>query len=201
MNEKRKIVVLGEPKSGKTQLISKFVYDNFSEEEGMKFDRSYIEHQITLPSVEKINLNIQEVVADKIYASLIPATFQNAKGVILTIDLTNEESLSSMEYWLTMVKQMCPEDATVVIAGTKCDLEQKVTEKEINEMVGNANYPIVFCSNKTGENVKKVFETVCSKKEEKSVEPVEKKSKKSSIVVMILLVVVLAIVASVVVSK
>jgi GTPase SAR1 family protein len=50
--------------------------------------------------------------------------YRDASAAILTYDITNEKTLSSISYWVDELRQKCDrENMILCLAGNKCDVE------------------------------------------------------------------------------
>jgi Ras-related protein Rab-6A len=59
------------------------------------------------------------------FKSLIPTYLKNAQAIILTFDITNKASFLSLPNWMKEIKDKIPENAYIIVAGNKLDLEAK----------------------------------------------------------------------------
>ena len=96
------------------------------------------------------------------FRSLIPSYLKNADCIIIVFDLTNKESFTSLNKWLSDAKNNASEGTIYVLCGNKSDLKEKrmVSDKEIDEYIKNNELIYNECSAKNGEGVKELFNIV-----------------------------------------
>jgi small GTP-binding protein len=166
---KRKVVLLGDSKVGKTSLIRRFVIDEFHdhyiETIGTKVSRKDIELEVNGKEFS-LNLQIWDVLGQKAYSAVHTRALLGMNGALLVADLTRKETLDSIEnHWLPTLSKVVLEPHLVFLAN-KMDLmeEAQFTLDEIG--ITSLNFPssdadnVFMTSAKTGKNVEKAFLTL-----------------------------------------
>lgn len=79
--------------------------------------------------------------------------------MILVYDITNRESFQSIDNWLRDCRELSPSASTIILAGNKCDLEEKrqVTTEEGRDYALNNNLLFIETSAKFGYNIEELF--------------------------------------------
>ena len=134
----RKIVFLGDEYTGKSSLISRFVYN--SNKQSQPTIGAY-EHSRSIylnSSSKNMNLIIWDVAGHVKFRSLTNMYYRDADGVILVYDVTNRESwINLKEQRMKELEEKAPEGVCLAIVGNKSDLtggndeNEKVTLKEV----------------------------------------------------------------------
>ena len=93
--------------------------------------------------------------------------YQDAQVAILTYDVTNEESLESLNYWLEQLNNKVEVDNMILcLAGNKIDVEasKKVISTSKGKAFAEENNMIFFeTSAKTGAGIKELFQAIAVK--------------------------------------
>jgi small GTP-binding protein len=161
---KRKIVLIGDAAVGKTSLVRKYVYDQFSDNYIMTVGFKVTSKKLIYPNVNngtetELNLMIWDVMGQKGYR-LIPRTAAyGAKGAILVCDLTRRETLFNLTNLTSMLFEIT-QPIPIVFIANKNDLtgQFEFGEKAIADISTAYHAPYFITSAKTGENVQNVFE-------------------------------------------
>jgi small GTP-binding protein len=163
---KRKIVLLGDPAVGKTSLIRKYVFNEFSDSYvstiGTEVSKKEIE--IDLEDQElglkqyNMTLAIWDIIGQKEYRSLISRFYKNAKGALIVFDLTRDDTFENIKEWTSSLFSAIGK-VPVIFAGNKYDLNDKVTFNmdKLNEISVRYSAPWITTSAKNGENVEEAF--------------------------------------------
>lgn len=155
-----KIGLIGENGVGKTSLINRFVYDSFLTNTYTDFSNQFVKKKVDCGEkcVEALIIEIDP-------KNLSPRKIMGTKAMLIVGDVTNIDTLDSMEKFAKRIQEINPKTKLIFI-GNKSDLkymaqywieEVKCLSKEYNGIV----YGVV--SAKTGENVKEGFSFMCSK--------------------------------------
>jgi small GTP-binding protein len=109
-----------------------------------------------------IRLIMWDTAGSERFKSLIPTYLKNAHAIILTFDITNKTSFLSLPTWLKEIKDKIPENAYIIVAGNKLDMESKrqVTATEAKKFCEDNKLQYLETSASEGKNIKKLFETI-----------------------------------------
>ena len=163
MELKRKIVLLGDLAVGKTSLVRRFVYNQFSDEyiqtigtkvskKNLAVDTDGEKHELTLV--------IWDVLGQQGYTQVQSAAFSGSHGALFVCDLTRKITLYSiLHYWIPKLEEVA--GVPGVLLANKKDLsnwEMDISDlKEFSKITG---LPFLLTSAKTGENVEEAFTTL-----------------------------------------
>lgn len=163
-NVSSKICLIGDGGVGKTSLIGRYVHDKFDAKYlqtiGTKVSRKEIVFDCTQSQVE-VNLGamIWDIMGQKAFRSLLQdAYFHGANGIIAVCDLTQRQTLESLNEWIDSITQVAGKIPTVILAN-KSDLndEKQFGEDELRMLAESLDSPFLYTSAKTGENVDDAF--------------------------------------------
>ena len=155
---KYKIMVLGESKVGKTSLIRKYTKNQFGgvylTTVGMDFQDKIIDIENT-----KVRLQIWDTAGQERFRNVTKSYFQSSHGFVLVYDITDNQSLENLKFWMEQIKTNGPENARVILVGNKYDLpnERKVSIEEGENFAKKYNIKFFEASAKDGTNVNELF--------------------------------------------
>ncbi len=155
---KFKICVVGDPASGKTSLINRFVHNQFSEKYVMTIGTTPYNKTIHI-SGNTIHLVIWDVMGNAGFRNIIKnAYFYGAHGLLAVGDLTKPESFESLIDWVAMGIEGAEREVPVVMVANKKDLDWKMSEDDVITWVAKLFAKrYYFTSAKTGESVSSAF--------------------------------------------
>lgn len=157
-----KIIMLGPASSGKTSLLIRFVDDHFNMEGQMNTIGMDLKSLTLQVDDQAVRLQIWDTQGQEQFFSLTRSYFRNCQGAVIVFDLTNAQSLNSVEKYLNVFRQECPVEAqeNVVLVGTKLDdvANRAVLYNDalqVSEQLQCIGY--FETSSQTGENVDEAF--------------------------------------------
>ena len=165
-----KICLLGDVSVGKTSIASRFCKNSFNENYINTIGGAYQQQNIVLNNGAKIKLHIWDTSGQDRFRSMTNLYYRDAQVAILTYDVTNEQSLESLNYWLNELNDKVEIDNMLLcLAGNKNDVD--ASEKRIPTSKGKAfaeEHNMIFfeTSAKTGSGVKELFQAIATKEYE-----------------------------------
>ena len=158
-NNTFKLIVSGSPGVGKRTLIKKFIKET---QHPSNIENNYNEFNIIteyLGSKYSTRIIIDTIGVPEKYGSR--EKYKDAHGIIIIFDISSIENCWSV---ILEFKEF-ERDIPILLVGNKVDIDSKKISKdsisEINDILVLLDY--IECSSKTGQNVKKVFETIIFK--------------------------------------
>ena len=98
-----KVVLIGDSGVGKTNILSRYVRDDFSIETkstvGVEFGSKVLKVNNT-----SIKIQIWDTAGQERYKSITKAYYKGAKGAFVVYDITRKETFSSVEKWVDELK-------------------------------------------------------------------------------------------------
>ena len=156
-----KIILLGDSGVGKTNIISRYLKDEFNINSastiGTTFGiKEFIRNNITY------NLNIWDTTGQEIYRSVTKLFIQGAKIVILVYSINNISTFESLDYWYNSITEICDENVILAIVGNKADLfDQEEDDKDFVPEEKGQEY---------AEGKKAIFKSVSAKIDKKGID-------------------------------
>ena len=163
-----KIVLLGDPGVGKSSIVNRFCADKFEDKYKITIGGAYLQKEIKLKNGDTLKLHIWDTGGQEKFRSMASLYYKDAVAAILVYDVSNPESLESLDYWVKELKENVDnKDFIISLAGNKVDLEndlKKLTYNEGKNFSKEKDIPIFYeTSAKTGVGVKELFTSLAQK--------------------------------------
>ena len=156
-----KVIVVGDPQSGKTSLILRFTENAFRRTYISTLGVQVSNKLIRLKDNTIIQLVMWDIAGQQKFDLMRTAFYQGAKGVLLVFDLTNPTSFQNLVSWYDDIKKFLDFKRKLVgfVLGNKSDLLSKraVSWLEASQIAGNLSLEYFETSAKTGVNVDNSF--------------------------------------------
>lgn len=156
---KVKLVVLGDSGVGKTNLIKRFINDEFSFESKATIGVEFINKNYRI-NKEIFKIEIWDTAGQERYKSITAAYYKGAKGALIVYDVTSKSSFNNLDKWIKEIKERGDNNVKLMIAGNKVDLmeEREVQTEEAMDKAKEMEVPVMETSALDSTNVKKAFE-------------------------------------------
>ena len=161
-DEKIKLMIIGETRTGKTSLISRYCKGDYSESPylstiGIDFQIK----NLTINS-KKIRLQIWDTAGQERFRNIAKNYYQSSDGFIIVYDITNSESFQTLDYWIEEIKSNSHEFTKMIMVGNKCDLEEErqVKKEEGKDYAKKEKIKFYEVSAKEGTNINTAFDTL-----------------------------------------
>ena len=177
-----KIILFGPSSAGKTEILNKYVNNNFREDTkptvGVEFGAKTIQKGKNI-----IKLQIWDTAGQEKYRAITSAYYKGTKGGLLVYDITNKSSFDNVD---NRIKEFKKEnnvvDCVLILIGNKSDLEKErqVTKKQGEEKSKKYNIDFFETSASNGDGINEAFNKLINnilKKENKN-EIIEEEERK-----------------------
>ena len=170
-----KIVVIGDSNTGKTNMITRYVNNEFSHKFQPTIGVEFFQKTVALGqrkgNKKAVKLQIWDTAGQERFRGMSSSFYREANGAIIVYDITNKESFKNVERWISEVKNFATEDVQIMLVGNKSDLfMDRVIMKSEGEELGKKNriqfFEISALENSNGM-IEKVFKNLTYKIEEK----------------------------------
>lgn len=159
-----KVVILGNTFVGKTSIVLRYLENKFSETHIVTLGAVFQQPKIKLKSGNTLKVNLWDTAGEEKFRSMLPMYYKNAKGAILTYDISNRASFDSVQYWLSALNEHVKNENTVLaLVGNKADIpdDERVVSSQEGARVAKANNMLFFeVSAKTGKSINELFSEV-----------------------------------------
>ncbi|KAL1921222.1 uncharacterized protein VTP21DRAFT_10938 [Calcarisporiella thermophila] len=154
-----KLVLLGDSSVGKTNLLSRFVRNEFSLE-----TKSTIGVEFSLKTIEIegkiIKAQIWDTSGQERYRAITGAYYRGAVGALLVYDITRHTSFENISHWLKELRSYADSNIVLILVGNKIDLEtsREVSTVEAKKFAEKEGFLFVETSALDSTNVTKAFD-------------------------------------------
>ena len=159
-DEKIKIMLIGETKTGKTSLISRYCKNEFSGESYISTIGIDFQIKNLVIKKKKIRLQIWDTAGQERFRNIAKNYFQSSDGFLVVYDIANKDSFETLDYWIEEIKSNSPIMTQIILVGNKCDIidERQIKTDDGKTYAKNKNIKFYEVSAKQGTNVNEVFE-------------------------------------------
>ena len=153
-----KIILLGETNAGKTTLFNKFTLDknsyNYISTITVDNETKTIEYKN-----KKYSITLYDTAGQERFRSITQAYYHMADGFFIMFDITDEKSLLAVKNWINEIQNSnCSK--IFLILGNKDDLDNKISDNNINDALGNNKHLLLKTSAIQNINVKEAIEKI-----------------------------------------
>lgn len=160
---KYKLVVLGDQGTGKTSIITRFMYDKFDNNYQATIGIDFLSKTMYLED-RTVRLQLWDTAGQERFRSLIPSYIRDSSVAVVVYDTTNRTSFLSVNKWIDDVRNERGTDVIIVLVGNKTD---KTDTRQVSVEEGEAKakeHDIMFIetSAKAGFNIKALFRKIAA---------------------------------------
>jgi len=173
-----KIVLIGDTSVGKTNILSKYLTDEFDPESkatvGVEFGTKNFKIENNIVKVQ-----IWDTAGQERYRSITNAYYKGAKGSLLVYDITNKKSFENLEKWISDLKTNGDDNISIILLGNKSDLENQrvIGIEEGKKKAELYKFAFMETSALNGNNIEKAFNELIMDVYKKNHEFFEKQAK------------------------
>ena len=162
-----KIVLLGDVNVGKTSIASRYCKNSFNEHHINTIGGAYQQQKVVLENGAMIKLHIWDTSGQERFRAMTNLYYRDAQVALLTYDITNESSFTSIDFWIKELKYKVEnENMILCLVGNKCDVgpdDRKISTVRGKNFAQENNMIFYETSAKTGEGIKDLFVTIANK--------------------------------------
>ena len=168
-----KVVLVGDSGVGKTNIMSKYLKNQFREDSKATVGVEFGSKQFTVEN-HQIKAQIWDTAGQERYKAITSAYYKGAKGAFVVYDITRKNTFETVNKWVSDISAAADKKITLILIGNKNDLEdQRQVTKEMGEEkakeLGLAFMETSACS---GENLDKAFQLMINEIYKKSKEDI-----------------------------
>ena len=130
-----KIITLGNSGVGKTSIIRRFIYDNYTEDTMTTIGVSMSYKDITLSNGKIIKLKLIDTAGQEKYMALAKSYYKNADGVFFIFSFDDKNSVESIKIWVNEFNENNKNIGDYLIPqyliGNKSDIN--INEREVKD--------------------------------------------------------------------
>ena len=165
--ESIKITLLGNPGVGKTEIISRYVYDDIFNENNITTIGANYSEKIVRRGNKEYELDIWDTAGQEKFHSLGKHFYKDSYIVCLVYDITNQESLDALKtLWYPDLQKHGEKYHVIAVVGNRCELyenDELADEEQAKQFAKEINAIFMLISSKTGDGINKLFDALLDK--------------------------------------
>ena len=163
-----KVVLVGDSSVGKTNIMSKYLKNEFHEDSKATVGVEFGSKQFSVEG-HQIKAQIWDTAGQERYKAITSAYYKGAKGAFVVYDITRKQSFDSVDRWINDLRAAADKNLSIIIIGNKCDLEdqRQVNKEQGEDKAKNYEVALMETSALSGENLDKAFDKMIKKKKKK----------------------------------
>ena len=156
-----KIVLIGDSFVGKTNIMSKYLMNEFHEDSKATVGVEFGAKKFDIEG-KSVKAQIWDTAGQERYKSITTTYYKGAKGALIVYDITRKETFDSVDRWISEVLNSGDKNMTMLLIGNKCDLDnqRQVTKEQGEEKAKAFKVAFLETSASSGENLDVAFETI-----------------------------------------
>ena len=154
-----KVVIVGDSFVGKTNIMSKYLKNEFHEDSKATVGVEFGSRQFNIEG-HVIKAQIWDTAGQERYKAITSAYYKGAKGAFIVYDITRKESFDNVTKWAEQLKSAADKNLTIIIVGNKVDLEdqRQIKTEEGQNKANELESAFIETSASSGTNIDKAFE-------------------------------------------
>lgn len=145
-----KVILIGEPGTGKTCLINVATGNEFNENSESTLLSTYVTKNLLINDKE-YSLNLWDTAGQEKYRAMTKIFTKNSKIVIFVYAINNKNTYEEMKgYWIKTIKDTLGDEPIMGIVGNKSDLylEEAIPEEEAKDYAQKLGFKFKYVSAK-----------------------------------------------------
>ena len=156
-----KIVLIGDSFVGKTNIMSKYLKNEFHEDSKATVGVEFGAKKFDIEG-KSVKAQIWDTAGQERYKSITTTYYKGAKGALIVYDITRKETFDSVDRWISELVNSGDKNMTMLLIGNKCDLDnqRQVTKEQGEEKAKAFKVAFLETSASSGENLDVAFEMI-----------------------------------------
>ena len=177
MNASYKVVMVGNPAVGKTNLGLRFTKDIFRPDYSVTLGAEFAAKTQEIDG-QAVTVQVWDTAGEERFRAVTAMFFRGAVGGLAVYDITSRSSFDQVPEWVQLLHEHCGEDAAIVLVGNKADqtTARCVAQHEGEKLAQQLGVSFFETSALEGTNVGEAFEEVVRTANQQSVRPPAKES-------------------------
>jgi len=160
-----KLVLLGDTAVGKSSTVIRFCKDAYSDYQQPTIGANFLSQDINVDKDTTVLFDIWDTAGQERYRSLAPMYYRGAAAALVLYDITAQDTYQGAKSWIKELQSQASKNIYILLAGNKLDMESKreISRDEAQTYATENNCLFFEISAKSGENIKKMFNTLAEK--------------------------------------
>ena len=158
-----KVVLVGDSGVGKSCLLSRFAWDQFSLDSKSTIGVEFATKSVMIEG-QTVKAQLWDTAGQERYRAITTAYYREAVGAVIVYDITKEDTFKSVEKWVQDVRNNTSREICIMLVGNKCDLrkERAVTTEMGKLFARNNELSFLEASALDSTNVESAFSSILS---------------------------------------
>ena len=153
-----KYIIIGDSAVGKSNILTQYVYEKFSEEFQSTLGVEFASKNVIIDNII-YRIQIWDTAGAENFRSITRAYYKNSVCAFIVYDITQRNTFENIKLWLDDIHNQCPQTTLLVLVGNKIDLEseRQISYEEGDDFAQKNNMYFFETSAKTGKNIENLF--------------------------------------------
>ncbi|MED6143440.1 Golgi membrane exchange factor (Ric1p-Rgp1p) subunit [Stylosanthes scabra] len=153
-----KIVMIGDSGVGKSQLLNRFVKNEFNMKSKATIGVEFLTKTVLMDH-KVVKAQIWDTAGQERYQAITTAYYRGATGALLAYDITNRQTFDHIEKWLEELRMHTDKNIIVMLVGNKSDLSsaRAVPVEAAKDLAERENLFFIEASALESKNVESAF--------------------------------------------
>lgn len=153
-----KIIIIGDSGVGKTNIMSRFVSNSFSNDTKITLGVDFVIKDIQIDK-QKIKLQIWDTAGQERFRAVTNVYYKDTSGVLLVYDITNYSSFHNCQKWYSEIKKYMETNTPIILIGNKNDLlrSRSVLSEEAQDYANIHKMAFYETSALDNSNIEQIF--------------------------------------------
>ena len=158
-----KVVLVGDSGVGKSCLVSRFAWDQFSLDSKSTIGVEFATKSVMIEG-QTVKAQLWDTAGQERYRAITTAYYREAVGAVIVYDITKEDTFKCVEKWVQDVRNNTSREVCIMLVGNKCDLrkERAVTTEMGKLFARNNELSFLEASALDSTNVESAFSSILS---------------------------------------
>ncbi len=153
-----KIVVVGDSGVGKSNILSRFVQNEFNQD-----SKATVGVELSTKTFKVndkvVKVHLWDTAGQERYKSITSAYYRGAKGAMIVYDITKPESFNNVDKWFNEIREYGDKNVVIMMSGNKSDLTnlRSIDTKKAQDKSTTLSIPVMEVSALSSANVEGAF--------------------------------------------
>ncbi|TGZ72727.1 hypothetical protein CRM22_001908 [Opisthorchis felineus] len=158
-----KIVLVGDTGVGKSNLLTRFVKNEFYPDTGSTIGVEFASKHVYVQD-KVVKTQVWDTAGQERFRAITSAYYRGALGALIVYDITHATTFENVVQWLEEIRRFADRDILVMLVGNKCDLRylRSVVTDDAKEFARRESLFFMETSALDATNVDEAFRQIIS---------------------------------------
>lgn len=154
-----KLVIIGDSAVGKTNILLRFVNDQYKISHITTIG---VDYKVKIIPIDGINIKMQiwDTAGQERFKTITETYYKGSAGIVFVYSVTDRKTFTNISSWIKQVNETQPENISKIIVANKCDCSQaqrQVSLSQGKKLADSYGIQFVETSAKEDINILKLF--------------------------------------------